>query len=102
LYGIWQRQDPHSLANLYLDLFPTSDRTKQSVKTKIQNMKHNLLKKLSTKAPSLVEDNGMFCFIFINILEYQQYEEFCQSLFIYSTDNFYLVYAKAYWKEIKV
>jgi hypothetical protein len=65
-------------------------------------MKHDLLQKLSTKASSPVEDNGMFCFIFINILEYQQYEEFCQPLFIYSTDNFYLVYAKAHWKKIKV
>jgi hypothetical protein len=59
LYGIWQGQDPHTLANLYLDLFPQSDRTKQSVKTKITNMKHELLKKLSAKSGTVLEINGM-------------------------------------------
>jgi hypothetical protein len=61
-YGIWQGQDPHSLANLYLDLFPNSDRTKQSVKTKITNMKTDLLKKLTAKPSSNIESSGMFFF----------------------------------------
>jgi hypothetical protein len=52
--------DPHSLANLYLDLFPNSNRTKQSVKTKITNMKTDLINKLTAKASSNIESSVFF------------------------------------------
>lgn len=58
LYGIYQGTNNNELAMLYLDQFPMSGRTKQSVKGKIQNLKIELFKKLSSKATSTELEPG--------------------------------------------
>jgi hypothetical protein len=84
-----------------LDLFPNSDRTEQSIKTKITNIKTDLLKKLTAKASSNIESSGML-FFFLYLTNIAEFEEFCQPLFVHSTNKYLLVFPKDHWKDIKV
>jgi hypothetical protein len=78
-----------------------SGRTKQSIKTKIQNMKMELLKKLSAK--SHPADSS--CEYFLNVVYFlvqHEFEEFMQPLYVHANEHYFLVYPKSNWKEIKV
>jgi hypothetical protein len=62
-------------------------------------MKTDLLKKLTAKASSNIESSGIF--FYLNLTNIAEFEEFCQPLFVHSTNKYLLVFPKNYWKDIK-